>query len=59
MFPYCPSWWCWLWTRHRKTLKYADYNADISGVRCRCGEHWQATSCMGVSLNVDIESYDI
>jgi len=25
-------------TNHRAELKWADYNADVAGTRCRCGK---------------------
>lgn len=40
-FPYVPRWLCWLISRHKLVWKYANYNVDISGMRCRCGLMWR------------------
>ena len=34
--PMWPRWACWLFTRHKVELKWADYMNDVSGIRCRC-----------------------
>jgi hypothetical protein len=39
--PHLPRWICWLFTRHKMTLEYADYNVDIRGKRCYCGLKWK------------------
>jgi len=36
--PKWPRRWCWLFTRHKVEIEWADYVADASGVRCRCGK---------------------
>jgi hypothetical protein len=35
--PAWPVWLCGLVTGHRDELRWGDYNADVSGTRCRCG----------------------
>jgi hypothetical protein len=36
--PMWPRWLCWLFTCHKVELKWADYMADVSGIRCRCAK---------------------
>ena len=36
--PKWPRWLCWLFTRHKVEIRWADYNADVSGTRCRCAK---------------------
>ena len=37
LLPTWPSYLCGLITNHLVCLEWADYIADVSGVRCRCG----------------------
>jgi len=38
LLPTWPVWLCARFTNHRIDLEWADYNADIGGRRCRCGQ---------------------